>query len=99
MSHQELGASGEVILRFNESFDISAARDLGTTFRRVSAGKRIVLDFTQTRDLDYYGLSVVANIISNSAVPVSLLGLNQNHVRMLRYFGLDPACLGISDLG
>jgi anti-anti-sigma regulatory factor len=97
MYRRELGTNCEVILRFTETFDAAAARDVGPSLRRVPSDQGIVLDFTQTHDVDYYGLSVLAGEISQSPAHVSLRGLSHRHVRMLRYFGLDPASFGIND--
>ncbi len=96
MFWRERSAGGETLVRFKGVLDATSARDV-RRFLVVEPGAKVVLDLGQAVAIDYYGLSVLVTEISRSGRTVSLRGLAGNHVRMLRYFGVDPAQLGLDE--
>ncbi len=94
MWERERGAGGELVIRFTDTFDAGTARDLERVLGGMPSGERVALDFSLARDVGYYAIAALADVISHACVQVLLRGLNRSHVRMLRYFGLDPASFG-----
>jgi anti-anti-sigma regulatory factor len=96
MFWRERGAGGETVVRFTGVLDATSARTI-RQFLNVGPPGKVILDLGQAVDVDYYGLSVLVVEIAQSGRAVLLRGLHVNHVRMLRYFGLDPAQFGLAD--
>lgn len=95
MFWREQGVGAETV-RFAGTLDATSAREVARFLQGHAPGK-VILDFSQASDVDYYGLSVLVAEITRSGRAVLLRGLHVNHVRMLRYFGLDPARFGLAD--
>jgi anti-anti-sigma regulatory factor len=55
----EQGVGDEIIVRFAGVLDATSARDV-RQFLNVKAADKVILDFSQVADVDYYGLSVLA---------------------------------------
>jgi hypothetical protein len=95
MFWRERGAGDEIVVRFTGTLDATSAGAL-RQFLAEPSGK-IVVDLSQAVEIDYYGLSVLAAEIARSEWCVLLRGLHLKHIRMLRYFGLDPAKYGLDE--
>jgi len=91
----ERNTGGVLSVRFRGVLDASTAREV-RPFLSGGPGSRIALELSQATDVDYYGLSALVAEIVESGSTVSLRGLRSSHLRVLRYFGFDPARL---DLG
>jgi hypothetical protein len=87
----------ELVVRCAETFDATTARDVFSSLRGMPSDECVVLDFGQARNVDYYGLLALAGEISHASMRIRLRGLDDRHVRMLRYFGLDPAAFGVCE--
>lgn len=97
MFWRDQGAGGEAIVRFTGVLDAASARGV-EPFLSVGPSGKVVLDLSQATDLDYYGLWALVSEILRSGAAVVVRGLHENHVRMLRYFGLDPGKFGITGI-
>ncbi len=94
------GARGEVVVRLDGNFDATAAMRLSGWLVEVPSGEPLVLDFTQVRSCEDFGLATVArDLVARDGLVVR--GLTRHHERMLRYFGvkLDAATGGDTDDG
>jgi hypothetical protein len=93
------GAGGEVVIRLDGDFDASAARRLVGWLVEVPCTQPLVLDFSQVRTCEDFGLAAVARDLAGRGGLV-VHGLNRHHERMLRYFGvtLDPAAAAPDDV-
>jgi anti-anti-sigma regulatory factor len=96
MFWREQGAGDESTVRFKGVLDATSARHV-REFLGSEESEPVVLEFTQASEIDYYGLSVLVAEVAQSGRAVLLRGLHANHVRMLRYFGVDPGRFGITD--
>ncbi len=96
MFWREQGVGDQVVVRFAGVLDATSARDV-KRFLGSDAPGNVVLDFSRASDVDYYGLSALVAEIAQSGRSVLLRGLHVNHVRMLRYFDVDPAHLGLTE--
>lgn len=82
------GAHGEVLIRVDGRFDAKAASRLAGWLVEVPSGDPLVLDFTQVRECEDYGLATVAAELA-SRERLVVRGLTRHQERMLRYFGVD----------
>ncbi|HET6438990.1 MAG TPA: STAS domain-containing protein [Anaeromyxobacter sp.] len=92
----ERNNGGETRVKFQGILDASAAREV-RAFLSGETEINVTLDFSQSTDVDYYGLSTLVAEIISSEKAVRLRGLRSQHVRMLRYFGVDPARFDLED--
>jgi hypothetical protein len=82
------GAHGEVEIRIDGTFDANAATRLAGWLVEVPQGDPLVLDFSQVRGCEDFGLaSVAGNLVGRDRLVVR--GLTRHQERMLRYFGVD----------
>jgi hypothetical protein len=81
------GAHGEVVIHIDGDFDASAATRLSGWLVEVPAGQPLVLDFTQVKTCEDFGLAAVAHDLA-ARDGLVVRGLTRHHERMLRYFGV-----------
>jgi hypothetical protein len=82
------GAQGEVVIRIDGTFDGKAATRLQGWLVEVPSSDPLVLDFTQVRACEDFGLASVArNLVSRDRLVVR--GLTRHQERMLRYLGVE----------
>jgi anti-anti-sigma regulatory factor len=82
------GERGEVVIRIDGTFDARAATRLTGWLVEVPRGEPLVLDFTQVRTCEDFGLASVATDLAERERLV-VRGLTRHQERMLRYFGVD----------
>jgi hypothetical protein len=76
-------------LAFEDSFDILGAREvLAATLRREAAS--VVVDLSRARDVHDTAVAALAAVAERSPIPVSVRGLREHDVRLLRYLGFAP---------
>ncbi len=92
------GAHGEVVVHLDGHFDAGAATRLSGWLVEVPSNDPLVLDFTQVRTCEDFGLAAVARDLA-ARDRLVVRGLTRHHERMLRYFGvkLDAAPAGDAD--
>ncbi len=80
------------VLRVDGSFDASAAWELHDMLRMAAPGVPVTIDFRQVRRFDDVAVGILADDVTSAPRLVSLLGLGQHQLRMLRFLGVaDPA--------
>lgn len=79
--------------RLSGAFDGLAARRLEALLARAEPGDHLRVDLTQVREFHDFGIAVLAQALTRCKAHVTLLGLRQHQVRVLRYFGVDTAPL------
>jgi len=82
------GAHGETVISIGGDFDATAASRLSGWLAELSPGDPLVLDFTQVRICEDFGLAAVAGDLASHAGLV-VRGLTRHHERVLRYFGVS----------
>jgi hypothetical protein len=95
---RDRGAGCNEVVRFSGVLDSASAREVGP-FLADAGSASVTLDFSHARAVDYYGLSVlVAEMQARGGMTVLLRGLRADQIRMLRYFGVDPAKFGLDEI-
>ncbi len=82
------GAHGEVVIRIDGTFDAKTASRLAGWLVEVPREDALVLDFTQVRACEDFGLASVAGDLGARGHLV-VRGLTRHQERMLRYLGVD----------
>jgi hypothetical protein len=76
------------VLAFADGFDLLAARQvLAATLLREAAS--VVVDLTHTRNVHDSAVAALAAIAVRVSVPVTVRGLREHHLRLLRYLGFE----------
>lgn len=82
------GSQGEVVIRIDGTFDAKAASRLAGWLVEVPHEEVLVLDFTQVRRCEDFGLASVADDLGTRGHLV-VRGLTRHQERMLRYLGVE----------
>lgn len=82
------GLHGEVVIRIDGAFDAKAAARLAGWLAEVPRDDALILDFTQVRLFEDFGLASVAGDLALRGRLV-VHGLTRHQERMLRYLGVD----------
>ncbi len=82
------GGQGEVVIKIDGDFDAKAASRLAGWLVEVPQDDPLVIDFSQVRACEDFGLASVARDLAGRERLV-LRGLTRHQERMLRYFGVD----------
>jgi anti-anti-sigma regulatory factor len=79
----------ERVLQVEGVLDLQAARELAA---RIAASGDAVLrvDLTRVREFHDFGVTVLAQALQRRRGKISVRGLRQHHLRLLRYLGIDP---------
>jgi anti-anti-sigma regulatory factor len=81
------GVHGEVVIHIDGNFDASEARRLSGWLVEVPSGQPLVLDFTQVKECEDFGLAAVARDLA-ARDRLVVRGLTRHHERMLKYCGV-----------
>jgi hypothetical protein len=81
------GTQGEVVIRIDGTFDAKAASRLAGWLIEVPREEVLILDFTQVRRCEDFGLASVADDLGARGHLV-VRGLTRHQERMLRYLGV-----------
>ena len=85
---------GELLIEMEGVFDVPAAKRLGRVLEGARPGEAIRTDVGRVSEFQDFGLALLAQALGEtSAARVALRGLRAHQLRILRYFGVDPARL------
>lgn len=88
------GAGDERVVRMDGVFDAAAAQRLANAIADAD-GEVVRVDLTDVREFHDFAIALLARALAGRN-RVSVSGLRQHQVRLLRYFGIDT---GPVDLG
>lgn len=91
--HEELETHVPSVVRVSGAFDGLEARRLEVMLVGAEPGVRLRLDLTQVSEFHDFGIAVLAQALTRCKAQVTLLGLRQHQVRVLRYCGVDTTSL------
>jgi hypothetical protein len=83
------------LIRIEGTFDLPAARRVAEAVVAAGPGEALEVDLTRVREFHDFGVAVLAQALASGRARVSVRGLRQHHVRLLRYLGIDAR----ADLG
>lgn len=82
------GANGEIVIRIDGTFDAKDASRLAGWLVEVPRDDALVLDFTQVRACEDFGLARLAGDLA-ARERIQVRGLTRHQERMLKYLGVD----------
>src|SRR5512132_1672596 len=83
-------ADGEILIRIGGAFDAKAATRLAGWLVEIPRDRVLVLDFSQVRACEDFGLASLADDLA-ARVRLVVRGLTRHQQRMLRYMGVELA--------
>ena len=91
--HEEKPMTENSQIHLSGAFDGIAARRLEAILALAAPGVRMRIDLSKVREFHDFGIAVLAQALTRCKAHVTLLGLRQHQIRVLRYFGIDTAPL------
>ncbi len=82
-----------LLIRCDGVFDAGIAHRVLDAVSEAPAAAEIYVDLAKVREFDDRAAPVLADAISRATSRISVRGLRQHQVRMLRYLGVDPSAL------
>lgn len=76
------------VIRMDGVFDVPAAERLAALLATARESDAFAIDLTHVREFHDYGITVLAGAL-RGARRVSVQGLRQHHLRLLRYLGVE----------
>ena len=89
----ENAVTADSVIRLEGVFDGLAARRLEAMLVETDAGVRLHIDLTQVREFHDFGIAVLGHAMTRSRAHVTVRGLRQHQIRVLRYFGIETGPL------
>ena len=87
--------SGRRVIRGDDPFDLAAAERVMRELA-ASGGVPTEVDLRHVREFHDHGVAFLAHAIAAMAGLVSVRGLRQHHLRLLRYLGIDCGAANLS---
>jgi anti-anti-sigma regulatory factor len=84
---------GRTVIRVSGIFDSESACELSARLAR-EPDEDVVLDFSLVREFADLGVAALARGLADHRRGLSLRGLRQHQLRVMRYFGVDVDALG-----
>jgi anti-anti-sigma regulatory factor len=84
---------GRTVIRLSGVFDSESACELSDRLAREHEDD-VVLDFSLVREFADLGVAALARGLADHGRTLSLRGLRQHQLRVMRYFGIDVDALG-----
>jgi hypothetical protein len=81
-------AEARTVIRLDGTFDVPAAKRLARELDELRYAD-VRIDLTRVREFHDFGVALLANSISGRRAPTSVIGLQEHHLRLLRYLGID----------
>jgi anti-anti-sigma regulatory factor len=88
-----------VEIRMEGVFDVSAAQGVVRTLEKAPADLFVRIDLTHVREFHDFAVAVLAQALAKRRENVTVCGLRQHQLRLLRYLGLAQAAqpMDVSD--
>ncbi len=83
------------LIRLEGTFDAAEGWRLHDVLSKLARGTRVALDFTQVRTFHDFAIALLAQDLSALAGRVDARGLCHHQLRILKYFGVDPAAIAL----
>jgi anti-anti-sigma regulatory factor len=89
--------NGATVIRMDGIFDVPAAQRLARALAQTDANEQVRIDLTQVREFHDYGVTVLAQALASRGAHISVRGLRQHHLRLLRYFGIEAGATNAAE--
>ena len=87
--HPAGGEHTQRVIRVEGTLDLPAARRVAEALVAARDGELVEVDLTRVREFHDFGVAVLAQALASGRARVAVRGLQNHHVRLLRYLGVD----------
>jgi hypothetical protein len=91
MSAKRNTSEGMRLLKLEGVFDVPAAKRVARALANGGADEPVLLDLTHVREFHDFGVAFLAQALATRPRHVTVRGLRQHHLRLLRYLHIDTA--------
>jgi hypothetical protein len=84
-------AESSTVFQMDGVFDVPAARRLAAELDDAPFAS-VRIDLTRVREFHDFGVALLAQHIAGRRAPTAVMGLQEHHLRLLRYLRID--CVG-----
>lgn len=84
-------SSAARLLKLEGVFDVPAAQRVARALANGAADEPVLLDLTHVREFHDFGVAYLAQALATRPRHVTVRGLRQHHLRLLRYLHIDTA--------
>jgi ABC-type transporter Mla MlaB component len=81
-------AEARTVIRMEGVFDVPAAKKLAVELDEMRFAD-VRIDLTRVREFHDFGVALLAHCIAGRHAPTTVIGLQEHHLRLLRYLGID----------
>jgi hypothetical protein len=90
-----VAAEARTVIRMDGTFDVSAARRLARELDGMAFAD-VRIDLSRVREFHDFGVALLASTIAARRAPTSVIGLQEHHLRLLKYLGIDCGAANLS---
>jgi hypothetical protein len=91
MSARRDRSGAERLLKLEGVFDVAAAQRVARALATGGPDEPVLLDLTHVREFHDFGVAFLAQALAVRPRNVTVRGLRQHHLRLLRYLHIDTA--------
>jgi len=88
-------AGAKAVIRMDGIFDVPAAKRLARELEEMAYAD-LRIDLTRIREFHDFGVALLAQSLAGRRAPTAVLGLQEHHLRLLRYLGIDCGVANLS---
>jgi hypothetical protein len=82
--------AGSLVIRLDGAFDIESVRSIQARIADLPESAEVYVDLTRVREFHDRAVAALADVLAVTRAQVSVRGLRQHQMRMLRYLGVRP---------
>lgn len=84
---------GSLVIRMDGAFDIDSVQVIRSRIEALPGDAEVYVDLSRVREFHDRAVALLADVVKPARARISVRGLRQHQMRMLRYLGVAPASL------
>lgn len=85
--------ASSLVIRMDGEFDIDSVHMIRSRIEALPGDAEVYIDLSRVREFHDRAVAMLADVLAVARARVSVRGLRQHQVRMLRYLGVVPSAL------
>lgn len=85
--------ASSLVIRMDGEFDIDSVNTIRSRIEALPGDAEVYIDLSRVREFHDRAVAMLADVLAVARARVSVRGLRQHQVRMLRYLGVVPSAL------
>lgn len=84
---------GSLVIRMDGAFDIDSVQLIRSRIEALPGDAEVYVDLSRVREFHDRAVAMLADVVKPARARISVRGLRQHQMRMLRYLGVAPGAL------